>query len=120
MINQIIAYFDLQSKRRGKAEGYAGANLAVFPQYVALVLGIVAQPFLANFQAKGVWDVSIHSLVSWSVFAAVAGLIVFPGVYRKAFDPDQPKFVQWCAIFAAGIGWKALLGAAVKVVGAGG
>jgi hypothetical protein len=116
-INNILRYFDLQSQRRGKPIGHdASTSLTVFPQYIALVLGIIAQPFMASFQTTGVWDVTFESLINWSVFAIITGLLVFPGVYRKAFDAGQPKFIQWCAIFAAGIGWKSLISTAAKAV----
>jgi hypothetical protein len=116
-LNRIISYFDLQSQRRGQIQfTAAGPNLTVFPQYVALVAGIIVQPFLASYQTTGHWNfTTFGALVSWSIFAIITGCIIFPGVYRKAFDPDQPKFVQWCTIVAVGIGWKSLLGAATKV-----
>lgn len=115
LLNPIVRYFDLQSERRGVARGYAAdGNLTVFPQYVALVLGIAVQPYLAQFQTTGEWSWDVQNWLSWLLFAGITGLIIFPGVYRKAFDADQPKFVQFCAIFATGIGWKSLLTAAVK------
>jgi hypothetical protein len=110
MLNQIIQYFDLQSERRGTAEAYAaGANLTVLPQYLALVAGIAVQPFLAEFQTTGRWNLHLAAWLSWLLFAGLTGILIFPTVYRKAFDAEQPTFVQFCAVFATGIGWKSLL-----------
>ena len=114
-INGIIHYFDLQSGRRGTGQGYsAGQELRVLPQYIALVLGIAVQPFLAQFQITHEWIVDVHQWLSWSLFAVITGLLIFPGVYKSAFDPTKPQFVQFCGIFAAGVGWKSLLTAAAK------
>ena len=121
MINRIIRYFDLQASSRGDAKfqgrdaGSPRADLTVFPQYVALVLGILVQPYFEKYRATGSWAFSQSAAIGWLVFAAITGLVVFPSVYRRAFDAGQPKFVQFCDIFAGGMGWKALLDTAVKV-----
>lgn len=121
MLNKIIAYFDLQAESRGKARlqgravGAANQNLTVIPQYIALVFGILVQPYFEKYRATGSWAFNQDAAISWLVFAAIAGLIVFPSVYRRAFDAGQPKFVQFCVIFAGGMGWKALLDTALKV-----
>lgn len=119
MINQLIGYFDLQSDRRGlQPEQQAeGRRFPVVPQYVALVLGIVVQPFLAAFQKTGMW--SLHGLLPWAIFSTIAGLIIFPAVYKKSFDPDGNLFVQLCTIFASGLGWQSLLQTAGKAGGIG-
>lgn len=122
LVNAAIGYFDLQSRERGvrRTRGFSEGDqhLTVLPQYIALVLGIVAQPYLMAFQATGSWSVTLTSFVSWTVFALLVGLCIFPGVYKKSFDPGQPRFVQFCTIFVAGIGWKALFATAVKAAGA--
>jgi len=116
-INKIIGYFDLQSSKRGiaRAQGADGENIRVIPQYISLVLGIMVQPYLEAFRTTGKWMAPNNDLLSWGLFALIAGLIVLPGVYRKSFDVDQPKFVQFCVIFVAGIGWKALFATAAKL-----
>ena len=116
-INKIIGYFDLQSAKRGVArvQDAAGGSLRVIPQYAALVLGILVQPYLENFRTTGRWLSLSSDLLSWGLFSLIAGLVVFPGVYRKSFDVDQPKFVQFCIIFVAGIGWKTLFATASKL-----
>jgi hypothetical protein len=116
MLNEIIRYFDLQSARRGIATAHSTATMRVFQQYCALVLGIAIQPFLAEFQVSHHWNINLTEWLNWFVFALITGLLIFPGVYKKAFDPNQPQFVQFCAIFASGIGWKSLLTTAGKAV----
>jgi hypothetical protein len=114
-INRVIQYFDLQSNQRGVARGFGESqNLRVFPQYLALVLGIAVQPSLAQFQATQKWAIDPGQWTSWVGFALVTGLLIFPAVYKRAFDPGQPRFLQFCAIFSTGVGWKSLLTTAVK------
>lgn len=119
-VNRALSYFDLQSaerdqrKARGMGEGGGVRNLTVIPQYLALVLGIIIQPYLAAFQTTGDFVVTFESFMKWTLFALIVGILIFPGVYRKAFDPDQPRFVQFCAIVATGVGWKALFTVVMK------
>ncbi len=51
------------------------------------------------------------------MFAIFVGTVIFPAVYKTAFDPTKPIFVQLCAIFTSGLGWQALLQTAVKAGG---
>jgi hypothetical protein len=117
MLNSLIRYFDLQASYRpnGPKAQAAGANpsLPVIPQYIALVLGIAVQPFLAQFQQTRKWDLS--GWQGWMIFSILVGLIVFPAVYKRSFDPQSNLFVQLCATFASGLGWQSLMqtGAAV-------
>ncbi|MFN2492355.1 MAG: hypothetical protein ABR501_05665 [Pyrinomonadaceae bacterium] len=117
-MNQLIKYFDLASgtdHARNRAATDQPKTLHWLPQYIALVLGVIVQPFLAAYQQSGSWHVT--GLAGRIVFAAITGLIVFPAVYRRAFDPEKPIFVQFCTIFAAGLGWESLLRSAVKAAG---
>jgi hypothetical protein len=90
-------------------------SLHWLPQYLTLVLGIVVQPFFAAYQQSGQWN--FNGITGRVLFAAIVGLVVFPAVYKRAFDPDKPLFVQLCAIFAVGMGWESLLRTALKVAG---
>ena len=114
-LNKFVAYFDLQESARQTqvtVKGGSSKRLHVVPQYFALVLGIGVQPFLAKFHETGVWDLT--GWTGWLIFSAIAGFLIFPGVYKNALDPNKPLFVQLCAIFASGIGWQSLLEAAGK------
>jgi hypothetical protein len=115
-MNKLVKYFDLSPRPAPKRAFLQ--SVGIFPwflQYLALVLGIIVQPFLTAYQQTGAWHV--NGLVGRIVFALITGLIVFPAVYRRAFDPEKPLFVQFCAVFAAGMGWESLLKTAVKGVG---
>lgn len=115
-INDLVRYFDLQSARRPeRPESQSGKKqrLPVLSQYLALVLGIIAQPFLAKYANSRIWD--LHALPGWIPFALLVGIIIFPSVYKKALNPAaSPLFVQLCAIFASGIGWQSLVAVAGK------
>jgi hypothetical protein len=108
-------YFDLRPEReRGQVrEATAARVLTWWPQYVSLVLGVAVQPFFEAYQQTQLWNV--HGTWGRLLFAVIVGLIIFPSVYRGAFDPDKPIFVQLCAIFAAGMGWQSLLHTALSV-----
>jgi hypothetical protein len=116
LLNTIIGYFDLQSARRQpdpEAFKRSHPNAHIVWQYLALVAGILIQPFLARYSAAKIWD--FHGFSGWLLFALIVGLVIFPGVYKKAFDPaSSPILVQLCAIFASGIGWQSLLATAGK------
>jgi hypothetical protein len=91
------------------------SSLHWLPQYISLILGILIQPFFSAYQHAGHWN-----FVGFSgriLFALIIGLAIFPAVYKSAFDPEKPLFVQLCAIFAAGMGWESLLKTALKVSG---
>jgi hypothetical protein len=116
MLEKIIRYFDLMSevKARRRAQGFSASTkeLHWFPQWICLFLGIVIQPYFANFQERGVWD--FGRLPSWTLFAVITAFLIFPLVYRKAFDEEKPLPVQLGPIFTAGMGWHSLLATAMK------
>ncbi len=116
MINSVIRYFDLQSHKRDQPRGQAGSGtgLHVFPQYIAVALGIVADPYLNAYINTGTFGVTFDGLGARIVFGLIIAMAVLPAVYRSSFDPDKPTFVQFCTLFVSGLGWQALFGAAVK------
>jgi hypothetical protein len=108
IVNPIASYFDLRSpKVQTMGVKRPTTVLSCWPQYAALVTGIVAQPFFAEYQLTHNWN--LHGVGGRAIFSVIVGIIVFPSVYKNAFDPDKPIFVQLCAIFAAGMGWQSLL-----------
>ncbi len=113
-MSKLLEYFDLGSTAQPKT-GRGQSPKKIFhwvPQYLTLVLGIVVQPFFAIYQQTGQWNFS--GITGRVLFAAIVGIVVFPAVYKRAFDPDKPLFVQLCAIFALGMGWESLLRTALK------
>jgi hypothetical protein len=119
-VNAIIRYFDLQSAKReiiAKAQAVGDNPPApVFPQYVALALGIVIQPYLAYYTQHGAWSLTFADVLARLAFGIIVAAMGFPGVYKRAFDPDKPLFVQLCAIFTAGIGWQSLIQGGAKAI----
>lgn len=117
-INDLFRYFDLQSVRRSsevESYGKSSARFPVIGQYLSLVLGIAVQPFLARYAENRVWD--FHGSLGWLLFALIVGILIFPGVYKSALDAGtQHILVQFCTIFAGGIGWQSLLATVSKVV----
>ncbi|MCG8653058.1 MAG: hypothetical protein MI861_24680 [Pirellulales bacterium] len=113
-----IRYFDINSRvqpvvAQAVADGGQQKTLHWFPQWITLVAGIVIQPFFANYRVNGVW--AFEGFSGWTLFAVIAGVIIFPSVYRQSFD-DKPLIVSLGPIFTAGLGWEALLGTAIKAV----
>ena len=120
MMNAITSYFDLldgYAERRARATGIP-ARPPVLPQYLALAAGVVAEPFIHNFMTNQGAPVDWRMLGLRLLFGLLVALIIFPGVYRNAFDPERPIFVQLCAVFASGIGWQSLFQAATAAAGA--
>jgi len=118
MLNEVIRYFDLQSERRsllprGQAAGDS-PHAPVFPQYGALTLGVLVDPFLRKYIASGVFDFDFAFFVGRTSFALLMAIVLLPAVYRNAFDPDKPILVQLCALFVSGLGWQSLFQTAVK------
>jgi hypothetical protein len=110
MINNLLHYLDLQSGNRQLTvmakNKEKSVPLPVIPQYIALVLGIMIQPYLVTFQNTGHWK--FDDLVNWLIFALITAVTIFPTVYKKTFDPSSSLFVQLCTIFSAGVGWQSL------------
>lgn len=113
---RILDYFDLRSRHSPEVKGRKrGRTRNWFPQYVALVLGVLIQPFFSVYQQSGQWNLA--GVGGRLLFAVLAGIAIFPAVYKNAFDPEKPLFVQLCAIFAAGMGWESLLKTAISATG---
>lgn len=112
ILDEIVKYFDLVSHLRGKIES---ANLPpAWPQYLALVLGIIIQPYFAHYQQTQVW--MVQGIFGRIIFALIVALAIFPAVYKNTFDPTKPMFVQFCTIFVSGLGWESLLATAIEAV----
>ncbi|MFB6414944.1 MULTISPECIES: hypothetical protein [Bradyrhizobium] len=120
MLNNIIAYFDLQSEKRARGPtGFSddgSGHAPVLPQYFALTLGVLVDPLLRNYIASGAFNVSFQTLGARSIFALLIAIVLLPAVYRNAFDPSRPISVQLCALFVSGLGWQSVFQAAVKTV----
>ncbi len=93
--------------------GAVSSNNYMILQYGVLVLGIVVQPFFSRYQEMKSWNVG--DPWGWLLFSVIVGVIIFPAVYKRAFDQGNPVFVQLCAIFVTGLGWQSLLTTAVKL-----
>lgn len=108
-------YFDLTSRdRQPRARSDAPKHAPWMPQYLALLLGILVQPFFAEFQSTGNW--SFAGFGGWVFGSVIIAICIFPSVYRSALDPDRPIFVQFCLIFVAGMGWQSLFQTALDAL----
>jgi hypothetical protein len=120
-MNRIIEYFDLGSELRNRTPVATEESVSIhwFPQYVALLFGILVQPFFQKYMAgtNATWDPT--QLVMWLFASVVIAVMAFPGIYRASFDAAKPIFVQLCVIFTAGMGWQTLANTAIKAAGAG-
>src|SRR5262245_13492299 len=117
MLNQLIRYFDLQSRHRLLvAQGQAAARHApVLPQYIVVSLGIIVEPLLRDYIASGSWHIDWSALLGRVIFGLIIGIILLPAVYKSAFDPQRPVLVQLAALFPLGIGWQSLFVSATKL-----
>lgn len=118
-MNAIAGYFDLHRNLRQTtpvAMAGGGSNLSWQFQYMALLLGIIIQPYFAHFQQHREW--ALTAVPGWIAFSIIVALVCFPGVYRKSFDPEQPMVVQVIPIFTAGLGWQSLFTTVMNTAGA--
>jgi len=76
-------------------------------QYIAVLLGIIVQPYLAAYQSTGNWN--IQGIWGQVLASVIIGFVIFPSVYKNTIDPTNPPFVQFCLLFVAGMGWQNLL-----------
>ncbi len=81
------------------------------PQWVALYLGVLLQPFFTAFrEGKGLLDINnVYGNFIYIIFGIIVATILFPSVYRSSFDTDRPKFLQIIPIFTAGLGWQTMI-----------
>src|SRR5688572_20220548 len=105
----LSSYFDLLA---GFAERrVAGPNIPerppVLPQYLALAAGVAAEPFARQFIRDRTIDIG-SALDVELLLGLIIVIVIFPGVYRNAFDPDRPILAQLGVIFGSGVGWQLL------------
>jgi hypothetical protein len=124
LTTRISQYFDLGAVTRIRSQ-FDPQNpptikqpAAWLPQYIAVALGVAVEPFLHTYIATKHWFSNITpDLLPQTVFGLMMAVLIFPGVYKSSFDPANPRFVQFCAIFATGIGWQSLFSTAAKAAG---
>jgi hypothetical protein len=118
-MNAIIRYFDLLANvRPTRPTAMSEApGLQWIPQYCALLAGVLIQPYFAQYQSTHHWD--LNGLPGWIVASLVISVIVFPAVYRGAFDPTKPWLIQIAPIFAGGLGWNSLFAIALSAASGG-
>jgi hypothetical protein len=120
----VSEYFDLRSKGGARPEAdleaaRPGALAAVLPQYVAVALGVIVEPFLRKYIELGAWSFDWSTLAGRIAFGLIIAIVLLPAVYRSAFDPEKPVLVQLAALFPMGIGWQSLVNFGSTAVGGG-
>ena len=117
MMNKIIQYFDLASQYRpgGSRAVSQTVTLHWFWQYLALLAGIVVQPYFQRYMTSGQhWEMS--GFFGWGIASLVIAVMAFPAVYKASFDATKPIAVQLFVIFTTGTGWQTLATSALKAV----
>lgn len=106
--DSIAAYFDLRvSADTVRLQAASEGSVVCLIQYGALLLGIIAQRFFQGYLDTGSWK--MDGFWGWLMAAVIIGLLAFPAVYRKTFEPDKHWFPQFCVIFTAGMGWQSIV-----------
>jgi len=113
-MNKIIAYFDLRNNylptRASLVAAPANGNAPWWPQYLALMAGVIIQPYLQIYLNTKHWDFS--GFGGWIIASVIISIIGLPAVYKNAFDTSKPLIVQLCVIFISGMGWQSIVSAA--------
>ncbi|HEY6252271.1 MAG TPA: hypothetical protein VI685_20130 [Candidatus Angelobacter sp.] len=123
LLTNLARYFDINSDlkdQENRLESQSGRKLALgskrrvtaWPQWLALFAGVLIQPFFHEYQVSRHWN--FNGLGGWAIFSLIASILIFPVVYRTAFDDKKPVVVLLAPIFAAGLGWESLLATVLK------
>ena len=89
--------------------------LAIGWQYLGVLLGIFAQPIIVQRKKGGPSDIRFDfASIGYLVASIVVAIVIFPGIYRPMPPATHPRFVQFCILFGAGIGWQAIFDSVVK------
>jgi hypothetical protein len=102
MANPILEYFDLYS-------GIADKPAPVWPQYLVVAAAVFVEPMLRAYIDTGRWNVDWPAMKGRIVFALIVTLLILPGIYKGAFDPNKPVSIQLMSLFTVGLGWKSIL-----------
>ena len=114
-INDLIGYFDINRDLRQRmptGKSASGQQIHWLPQWITVFAGVLVEPSFTHFRQTGVW--TFDNFWGWALFALITTFIIFPSVYRRAFDETQPLAVLLPPIFTAGLGWPTILGAILK------
>ena len=121
MNNKVTQYFDLNAEIRelpaaGRPKDGGAPTIRAWPQWLTLLAGIIVQPYLATYRATGAWNFELADFWVWLVFSIIVAFVLFPSVYKKAFDATKPIGVLLAPIFTAGIGWEAIFSTAIEAI----
>ena len=108
MIDNLLRYLDLQSENRqptvmAKNKDRKSVSLPVIPQYIALVLGITIQPYLAAFQK--IWTLEIRWLMGLADLLTSNSSLLY-------FQRSTKKLLIQVAIYLSSCAPSFLLGSA--------
>jgi hypothetical protein len=116
-VGWLVEYFNLSP--HGNVISGGGAPIPLGWQlalYVMLILGILANGYLAAVRAKRRYR------FRWRQFlvGAIIGLAIFPAIYEGAqANLGSPGFVQLALVFASGLGYESLFAGIVTLAEAG-
>ena len=112
-MSALLSYFDLTAGLA--ARRIAGTRIPerppILPQYLALAAGVSAEPFIHQFIRDRSFDIA-GAISVQLLLGLIVAILVFPIVYRSAFDPERPILAQLATIFMSGLGWQSLFDAA--------
>jgi hypothetical protein len=130
MLNEIVRYFDLQSRQRppkpsgaklpsgaARMAGTDHHHAPVLPQYAAVAAGVLVDPLLRSYIDSETFNFDFWSFLARAGFALLMAILLLPAVYKNAFDPDKPLLVQLCPLFTSGVGWQSLFQTAATAAG---
>lgn len=105
---------DLQSDTEFQIEGHP--LLMIWLQYIALFLGILAQPIIVQLKTNELNGINFEYISwHWAIISLILACLIFPGVYRPQNPSPHPRLVQFCILFAAGMGWQAMVNSLIPI-----
>ncbi len=109
MANTLTSYFKLY--RNAAVKDARGAEtqpslLWSLVHYIVLALGIIAYPFVEAYTSGKIssFDLSIPMIL----FALIVAMAIYPTVFKKSFNTEEPGLVQLSITFASGLGYQSI------------
>jgi hypothetical protein len=120
MLNEIVRYFDLQSRQRppkpSKAKLPSGAarmagadhhHAPVLPQYAAVAAGVLVDPILRSYVDSETFNFDLEPSGESGIRTADGDLIVACGL-QECLRPGKAHPRTALALFTSGVGWQSL------------
>jgi hypothetical protein len=105
----IITYIDLKRTNRAAFENDSGEPPPdPIWYYLPLAAGVEAGPFIHDYICGRLFNLGWSDAGLRMILGLLFAFMLFPTIYRNAFDPERSFVVQALVVFTLGLGWQSL------------